>query len=346
MLFVIRTTSSTHKKMKKGDDNKDDRNANEMELTQKLVEVTDAVRKKFNSIKNKHMENQVALEKIYEPITKPLKHISETALANRKFQSPTGTQPKISSFSTPIKHKTMHTEMEDEDVADSFPEEESPYQLETPPSSLVSSSGNKNVSEYVKNYIIGLKAGETAFDTIYGIYIDSDSGKLMMGNAEVRFLDRKVTLWRAGKQLKSYVGNSQLYDLLFLKLPPDVSSKGQGISDENMRLYEEILNITNAAYKNYDIKLGYRSSKSKKYNEVIKPLLTYRMTLRSTRGSGLMPTRKIYTHKSIDYVYWNKPKELVDRLRLLWSSKTAGHSGHDNEILSLIEELREEGVIF
>jgi hypothetical protein len=300
-------------------------------------------------IKNRHIENQVALEKIYEPITKPLKSISAAAQANRKYQSPAGTQPKISGFSSPIKHKTMHTEMEDDEtmVADpSFLEGESSYQLETPPSSLASNSGDKNVSESVKNYISGLRAGETDFDTIYGIRIDTDSGKLMMGNVEVRFLDRKVTLWRNGKQLKSYEGNSQLYDLLFLKLPPDVSSRGQGISDENKRLYGEILNITNAAYKNYDVKLGYRSCKSKKYNEVIKPILAYRMTLRSTKGSGLIPTRKIYTHKSKDYVYWNKPKELVDRLRLLWSSKMAGHSGHDNEILSIVEELREEGVIY
>ena len=40
----------------------------------------------------------------------------------------------------------------------------------------------------------------------------------------------------------------------------------------------------------------------------------------------------------------NKPKELVDRL--LWSSKVAGHTGHDNEIMSIIEELREWGIIY
>lgn len=43
--------------------------------------------------------------------------------------------------------------------------------------------------------------------------------------------------------------------------------------------------------------------------------------------------------------YWNDPNELVDRLRLLIASKSAGHSGHNNEIISIIEELREHKII-
>lgn len=357
MLFVNQTMPSSHQKMKKVENNKDMHNASEIELQRKLVEVTDAVRKKFNLIKNRHIENKVALEKIYEPITKPLRSISAAAQTNRKPQPPAvTTQSKRSSFSSPIKYKTIHAEVDndndddgDDDKTMAFDSSfhgESSNQLETPPSSLASSIDSKNVPELVKNYIIGLRAGETAFDTIYGVHIDAESGKLMIGNTEVRFSDRKITLWKNGKKMRSYEGNSQLYDLLFLKLPPDVSSRGQGISDENKRLYGEILNITNAAYTNYNVKQGYRSSRSKKYNEVIKPVLAYRMMLRSTKGSGLIPTRKLYTHKAKDFIYWNKPKELIDRLRLLWSSKIAGHSGHDNEIISIIEELREEGIVY
>ncbi|XP_066600146.1 putative leucine-rich repeat-containing protein DDB_G0290503 [Prorops nasuta] len=41
-----------------------------------------------------------------------------------------------------------------------------------------------------------------------------------------------------------------------------------------------------------------------------------------------------------DYVYWDNPNELVDRLKLLITSKNAGHTNHDNEIISIIEELQ------
>lgn len=48
----------------------------------------------------------------------------------------------------------------------------------------------------------------------------------------------------------------------------------------------------------------------------------------------------------MDYVYWDDPNELVDRLHLLMASQAAGNSSHTNEIISIIKELREAGVIY
>jgi translation initiation factor IF-2 len=50
-------------------------------------------------------------------------------------------------------------------------------------------------------------------------------------------------------------------------------------------------------------------------------------------------------NNKIDYIHWNDPNELVDRLRLLEASRQAGNNAHDNEILSIIEELYEAGII-
>ena len=47
----------------------------------------------------------------------------------------------------------------------------------------------------------------------------------------------------------------------------------------------------------------------------------------------------------IDFVHWDDPNELVDRLRLLEASRQAGNNSHDPEILSIHEELREIGLI-
>ena len=50
-------------------------------------------------------------------------------------------------------------------------------------------------------------------------------------------------------------------------------------------------------------------------------------------------------HK-MDYVYyWDDPNELVDRLQLLAASYQAGNKSHTNEILSILEELREAYLI-
>uniref|UniRef100_A0A8D8U0G7 DUF8207 domain-containing protein n=1 Tax=Cacopsylla melanoneura TaxID=428564 RepID=A0A8D8U0G7_9HEMI len=59
-------------------------------------------------------------------------------------------------------------------------------------------------------------------------------------------------------------------------------------------------------------------------------------------GMGLL---KRDNCKKKEYIYWNDPNELVLRLQLLHASKIAGHSGHDNEIISIEEELREQGII-
>lgn len=45
------------------------------------------------------------------------------------------------------------------------------------------------------------------------------------------------------------------------------------------------------------------------------------------------------------FSYWNDPNELVQRLRLLISSTSVGHTGHQNEIVSIIEQLREVNII-
>lgn len=47
----------------------------------------------------------------------------------------------------------------------------------------------------------------------------------------------------------------------------------------------------------------------------------------------------------IYYIHWDDPNEIVDLLRLLEASCQTGHNGYDNEILSIIEELREASLI-
>lgn len=49
--------------------------------------------------------------------------------------------------------------------------------------------------------------------------------------------------------------------------------------------------------------------------------------------------------KKKEFVYWDDPNELVMRLQLLWASKLANHSGHDNEITRLEELLRKKNFI-
>ena len=44
-------------------------------------------------------------------------------------------------------------------------------------------------------------------------------------------------------------------------------------------------------------------------------------------------------------VYYDDPNELVTRLNLLTSSQNAGNTSVNNEIISILEELRERNII-
>ena len=69
--------------------------------------------------------------------------------------------------------------------------------------------------------------------------------------------------------------------------------------------------------------------------------------MQNTSGSGL-PKFMILRRREypLDLRYWDDPNELVNRLRLLIAERSAGNNNHDNEIHSIIEELREAKIIF
>lgn len=50
-------------------------------------------------------------------------------------------------------------------------------------------------------------------------------------------------------------------------------------------------------------------------------------------------------NENIVYEYYDDPNEMCDRLQLLVSSQSAGNSNHDQEINSILEELRERNII-
>lgn len=76
------------------------------------------------------------------------------------------------------------------------------------------------------------------------------------------------------------------------------------------------------------------------------------------KGGGILPKLKVvqrnilpqfkvaHRNSMTDYRYWDDPNELVDRLRLLVAERGAGNNNHDNEILAIIEELREAKYVY
>lgn len=152
-------------------------------------------------------------------------------------------------------------------------------------------------------------------------------GVLKIGDSTIQL--EKKTLTIAPHIFQNTVG---LLNLLFYKRP-------QTYTKNDLKKYKQILILTNGHKKRFHINSPIRkSSKSYKYHTIIKPLF-------QIGGGSLQTEHLINNSHSIDYMYWDDPNELVDRLRLLVSSSSAGHTGHNNEIISIIEELREAHII-
>lgn len=136
---------------------------------------------------------------------------------------------------------------------------------------------------------------------------------------------------------KQYPFSSGLMELLFKRIVNQ-----EKVTDDDIERYRDIVLTTHAHCKNYTAFGAIRDPKSQKYIRYISKFKPLHI------GKGLLPkyktARKI--KRSIDYVYWDDPNELVDRLRLLTAARSAGNTNHSNEILSIIEELREAHIIY
>lgn len=81
-------------------------------------------------------------------------------------------------------------------------------------------------------------------------------------------------------------------------------------------------------------------SRGYKYKKIIKQLFNSEKVGGGGGNEGGRGVLKKFGN-AVDYVYFDDVNDLVERLKLLIASQAAGHNGHDNEIISIIEELKE-----
>lgn len=169
--------------------------------------------------------------------------------------------------------------------------------------------------------------------------VRNKNNKLMIGNTPITF-DSVGNKSMAIIGNKSYEATQGLMELLFHSKPDN-----KVISMEDKLNYKDILCQTNAHRRDYEPLGQIKGDKSNKYKNIVKPLFSKHELNNVKEGEGCkLPTLKKY-NSNIDFIYWDDPNELIDRLKILIASKDAGNTNHDNEIISIIEELKEGGII-
>lgn len=120
------------------------------------------------------------------------------------------------------------------------------------------------------------------------------------------------------------------------------------ILNDNMNLYLVPSNIKNTTKYQHIIKPFLSTSRFRTASPVHKDGkgLQLKTLLKKNKYLNNLELKKV-VNTSPNYIYWNNVSELIQRLRKLIASKSAGNTSaeEENEIISIIEELREEKIV-
>ena len=153
-------------------------------------------------------------------------------------------------------------------------------------------------------------------DKTFGLY--DDKGKFYIGNKEAKIKDNNIIV-----DNEEYRGTPGLWELIVSKEPN--KNIYNPIDYEN---YKKLLIQTNAM-KSAKNPNKPKSNKGLKWKKLVKPIWDKR---REYEGSGVV-------------VIPEDPNALLERLDLLLASQEAGHTGVGNELVSICDELKRQGVI-
>ena len=170
--------------------------------------------------------------------------------------------------------------------------------------------------------------GVTQMDTIYGI---SKGPPFKLGKFPIRLTENTIQVGET-----KYESTPGLLELIFLK-----TSKPEKYRAKDLQTYAEILRQTNVHRKNFTKKGHIKAESSEKYRNIIKPALAGKFEY----GTGIDIQNKKLNDLPLQYIYFDDPNEIIERLRLITASAAAGNTAHTNEIISIISELRERRII-
>ena len=137
-----------------------------------------------------------------------------------------------------------------------------------------------------------------------------------------------------------FMGTPGLWELIMLKHPP--SEKRVTYDDYND--YERLMIQTNVLHRENDPKnLHPKGSKGLKWKNLLSPMWS-RHREREVEKRHVEWRKKGYNGKGI-VIMPSDPNALLERLDLLLASQEAGHTGVRNELVSICDELKRQGVL-
>lgn len=317
---------------------------NQEHLIREIKSLSDSIRTKNRALKLGISERDSFIETTFKPVVGSLKDISNKLENNfSTFHGKDNEYVDETKANFDSEHKDISStdeieDHEEETASDSGSEdnEGEHKSLSISKDDITAPSSNLSIlardltkkGQLTRSYILKMlhSVPKGRNYHVYGARLDS--GGLMIGDTPLE-VDDDDNLMIKGK---TYPASQGIFELIFKPIPVKYSSR-------DLKNFKEILKLTNAHRKQYSSNSPIHRNSSKKYKNVIIKLFPPKSS--NTTGRGLA-MKKLY---ETNIIYYNNVNKLVERLRLLWESKQAGHTGLDNEIVALSDELRKRGYI-
>ena len=289
------------------------------ELIRDFIETRKRIKDNFVARKVGESEYQTGLTKLFKPVTE-----TQKATAKEITDAQKATAEKIASELLPIKES-----IERLPEAISFP---------TFPALELTDEELIKIGPIARKYIQS-NLGRTT--TRAGIYSEDDN--LKIGYRPVNIENDDIII-----NDERFRGTPGLWELITSN---DIPEK-EKYKAEDLANYITIMNITKATYDKNNKRIG---GNNKKMNNLIKPLV-----IALEEGGGDKLIKEINKHFGFEEedeypqpstsgtglkILPSDPNALIDRFDLLFSSKKAGHTGVRNEIVSILDELKRQGVL-
>ena len=164
--------------------------------------------------------------------------------------------------------------------------------------------------------------------------IREEKGRYYIGNKPIRIINNDIIL-----DDELILGTPGLWELITSKNPQNVNNP------DDYANYRYLLLKTNAIYKdnNPESSQAKGNHKGKKWENIIGPI--WHKELKPKEGyQGYKIPQPWYEGKGV-VVIPSDPNALLERLDLLLASQDAGHTGVGNELISICDELKRQGVL-
>ena len=289
------------------------------ELIKDFIETRKRIKDNFVARKVGEAEYQTGLTKLFKPVTE-----TQKATAKEITEAQKATAEKFTSELLPIKEGI----------------EELPTKLfrKIFPSIEFKASDIINFGPLAVNSLLQAFTKKD-IDKFYGI--NAEDGNFKIGDKFITIEDNDIIIGDI-----TFEGTPGFWELITLKNP-------ENYTEEDLSKYQQLVILTNTTYRNNDPTQNYpKQSRGIKWKNIIKPIWKaikeqekdeYQEFEEPEDGDPQTGTSE--TGGKGLKILPSDPNALINRFDLLFSSKKAGHTGVRNEIVSILDELKRQGVI-